>query len=234
MDLVKYIMQSYKTPNKAVLKGLGASDELINYLMETPYNTNFAIAKQMAAKEEEPEVEMITITIDFNGYNYKNKEGGTYTFETPKGEPIEWSEVKTEVEEDINYDFGMGLVGFSTVMDNDSTILEDEDEGFSEDTTVYAFYMAEEGYYNIYIDLNGSDYKGKSYVRFARVADNNFPANLWYSQMHLVILPPEGKEYGGLTTTKDDTSTLINGNTYTVDNDKVFYIYWKDIESTAE
>jgi len=52
MDLIKYIMQSYKTPNKAVLKGLGASDELINYLMETPYNTNFAIAKQLAAQTE--------------------------------------------------------------------------------------------------------------------------------------------------------------------------------------
>ena len=38
---------SYLRPNKQVLKGLGASDDLIAYLMEIPRNTNIVIANQL-------------------------------------------------------------------------------------------------------------------------------------------------------------------------------------------
>ena len=45
MDLNEYIRQSYKRPNRKVLEGLGASEELIKYLMETPGNTNLSVVK---------------------------------------------------------------------------------------------------------------------------------------------------------------------------------------------
>ena len=47
MNLLEYIKMSYLRPNKQVLKGLGASDDLIAYLMEMPRNTNIAIANQL-------------------------------------------------------------------------------------------------------------------------------------------------------------------------------------------
>lgn len=40
MTLLEYIKQSYLRPNKAILQSLGASDELIEYLLKTPHNTN--------------------------------------------------------------------------------------------------------------------------------------------------------------------------------------------------
>lgn len=43
MNLLEYIKMSYLRPNKQVLKELGASDDLIAYLMETPGNTNIVI-----------------------------------------------------------------------------------------------------------------------------------------------------------------------------------------------
>ena len=47
MNLLEYIKMSYLRPNKQVLKGLGASDDLIAYLMEIPRNTNIVIANQL-------------------------------------------------------------------------------------------------------------------------------------------------------------------------------------------
>ena len=47
MNLLEYIKMSYLRPNKQVLKGLGASDDLIAYLMETSGNTNIVIANQL-------------------------------------------------------------------------------------------------------------------------------------------------------------------------------------------
>lgn len=43
MTLIEYIKKSYLRPNRAILKSLGASDELIAYLFETPYNTNINV-----------------------------------------------------------------------------------------------------------------------------------------------------------------------------------------------
>ena len=53
MDLLNYIKQSYERPNKAILKSLGASEELIKYLTESPWNTNFEIVKTLIAKQDE-------------------------------------------------------------------------------------------------------------------------------------------------------------------------------------
>ena len=43
MTLIEYIKKSYLRPNRAILKSLGASDELIAYLFNTPYNTNINV-----------------------------------------------------------------------------------------------------------------------------------------------------------------------------------------------
>lgn len=49
MDLNEYIRKNYKAPNKEVLKTLGASDELISYLMETPWNTNLEVVNAISS-----------------------------------------------------------------------------------------------------------------------------------------------------------------------------------------
>ena len=43
MNLLEYIKMSYLRPNKAVLQGLGASNDLIEYLLETPNNMNINV-----------------------------------------------------------------------------------------------------------------------------------------------------------------------------------------------
>ena len=43
LDLNEYIKQSYERPNRKILEGLGASEDLIEYLLETPGNTNWNV-----------------------------------------------------------------------------------------------------------------------------------------------------------------------------------------------
>lgn len=52
LDLNEYIKQSYEHPNRKVLEGLGASEDLIEYLMETPGNTNIVIANQLIGETD--------------------------------------------------------------------------------------------------------------------------------------------------------------------------------------
>ena len=47
MELLEYIKKNYKTPNVAVLRTLGASEELIEYLTNTPWNTNMKIVESL-------------------------------------------------------------------------------------------------------------------------------------------------------------------------------------------
>ena len=47
MELLDYIRKNYKTPNIAVLKTLGATDELIKYLVNTPNNTNIKVVESL-------------------------------------------------------------------------------------------------------------------------------------------------------------------------------------------
>ena len=47
MELLDYIRKNYKTPNIAVLKTLGATDELVKYLINTPNNTNMKIVESL-------------------------------------------------------------------------------------------------------------------------------------------------------------------------------------------
>lgn len=47
MELLEYIKKNYKTPNVAVLRTLGASEELIEYLINTPWNTNMKIVESL-------------------------------------------------------------------------------------------------------------------------------------------------------------------------------------------
>jgi len=43
MELEDYIKQSYLRPNKTILEDLGADEELIDYLTNTPNNTNINV-----------------------------------------------------------------------------------------------------------------------------------------------------------------------------------------------
>lgn len=47
LDLEGYIKQSYERPNKAILEGLGANEQLIEYLMETPGNMNWQVVESI-------------------------------------------------------------------------------------------------------------------------------------------------------------------------------------------
>ena len=61
LDLNEYIKMSYKRPNRKVLEGLGASEDLIEYLMETPGNTNWNVLGSIGESSggDEPEVWLV-------------------------------------------------------------------------------------------------------------------------------------------------------------------------------
>ena len=58
MDLNEYIKMSYKRPNRKVLEGLGASESLIEYLMETPGNTNWNVVDSISENSSDIQVEL--------------------------------------------------------------------------------------------------------------------------------------------------------------------------------
>ena len=72
MNLNDYIKLSAKRPNRAVLQGLGASEELIEYLMETPNNTNWNVVGSLSGSgnNEDSAKRLIvfegTITTEYN------------------------------------------------------------------------------------------------------------------------------------------------------------------------
>lgn len=72
MNLNDYIALSSKRPNRAVLQSLGASEKLIEYLMETPENTNWNILEQLSENEEDATIKKLSMTLlaesDFDSY----------------------------------------------------------------------------------------------------------------------------------------------------------------------
>ncbi len=69
MDLNEYIKMSYERPNRKVLEGLGASEGLIEYLMETPGNTNWNVVDSIinSGGGGEPEVWLVGDTYEDYG-----------------------------------------------------------------------------------------------------------------------------------------------------------------------
>lgn len=55
MELLEYIKKNYKTPNVAVLRTLGASEELIEYLCKTPWNTNIKVVEGLIDTKKDEE-----------------------------------------------------------------------------------------------------------------------------------------------------------------------------------
>lgn len=53
LDLNEYIKMSYERPNRKVLEGLSASEGLIEYLMETPGNTNWNVINSIRAGDDD-------------------------------------------------------------------------------------------------------------------------------------------------------------------------------------
>jgi hypothetical protein len=51
MKLLDYIRKNYKTPNVAVLRALGANEELIEYLCKTPWNTNMKVVESLIGED---------------------------------------------------------------------------------------------------------------------------------------------------------------------------------------
>jgi len=72
MDLNEYIRQSYKRPNRKVLETLGASEDLIEYLMETPGNTNWNVLKKLNNINDDDDWTIIRLnTIEVEEGNYQ-------------------------------------------------------------------------------------------------------------------------------------------------------------------
>ena len=65
MSLLEYVKRNYNNPNKKVLQSLNASDELINYLFTTTWNTNFNVVTQLIDEESK---DLKLITQGYNGY----------------------------------------------------------------------------------------------------------------------------------------------------------------------
>lgn len=63
MELLDYIRKNYKTPNIAVLKTLGATDELIKYLTNTPNNTNMKIVESLISGDSDEGNGIKSITV---------------------------------------------------------------------------------------------------------------------------------------------------------------------------
>ena len=66
MNLQEYIKKSFRTPNIGVLKGLGASDTLIEYLTTTPWNTNMRVVMGMLEDVDPEPTPEPSDTFDFN------------------------------------------------------------------------------------------------------------------------------------------------------------------------
>ena len=63
-DIINYIKRNYKTPNIAILQTLGATDELIKYLINTPNNTNIKTVESLInGSESEKSIGIKSITI---------------------------------------------------------------------------------------------------------------------------------------------------------------------------
>lgn len=85
--------------------------------------------------------------------------------------------------------------------------------------------------YNVTIDLNGGTYEGEtSIIESCDEGTTGYDLN---QNMINNILPeetfvaPEGKEFGGLTTVKDDSATIIDSS-FIVEEDKALYVLWVD------
>lgn len=70
MNLNDYIALSSERPNRAVLQGLGASEELIEYLMETPNNTNWNMVGSLNQKENKERTLIFERLIEFHDSGY--------------------------------------------------------------------------------------------------------------------------------------------------------------------
>ena len=135
MNLLEYIKMSYLRPNKQVLKGLGASDDLIAYLMETPGNTNIVIANQLIGSNETDEDLVIF--------------DSTATFE-PYFDGIYSASINTS----FTFTDSADAPPFLIVEANEETIVLPKTE------SVYAWYGEGESFenypYSLYIDNDGS------------------------------------------------------------------------------
>lgn len=135
MNLLEYIKMSYLRPNKRVLKGLGASDDLIAYLMETPGNTNIVIANQLIDSNETTDDSII-----FDGMAiFEPYFDGIYS---------------TSINTSFTFTDSADAPSFLIVEANGETIVLPKTE------SVYAWYGEGESFenypYSLYIDNDGS------------------------------------------------------------------------------
>ena len=247
MNLLEYVKMSYLRPNRAVLKGLGANDKLIEYLMKTPENTNIAIVKQLIAENEvdpEPEPESKSMT------------------------SIEVTHLPTKT----NYAVGdqldlTGMVVTAYFDDGSSEILTENIQSYpvdgatltSSNTVVRVYYFELEDYITLAIDrtiklnVNGATTQAGYYGKYnddvanGYIDPNNYVINYWYNSNNIVLLgseyfaygpdylevivPPANKYFNGYTTLRDDVSTLEKNVFIPLKNgDKEYYLLWGDNE----
>lgn len=134
MDLLEYIKMSYLRPNRAVLQGLGASNDLIEYLLETPNNMNINVIHSLTGQSSggvvlydgllgrtryDSKNNIGTIMVQTNTIPqtlYNIKEGTTFKIEVD-GESYDFTIAQLVKAED-------GLFAASFIVDDDISTIE--------------------------------------------------------------------------------------------------------------
>lgn len=99
MSLLEYIKKNFATPNVEILRNLGASEALIDYLVYTPNNTNLNIVPQLI--DEKQETGLIAKTfenayITYNADGTIEKDGDIISF-------VKYEDIKEIIENHENY-----------------------------------------------------------------------------------------------------------------------------------
>jgi len=178
-------------------------------------STNETILK--VVNEGEEPTEKVTITFDVTGL-----EEGDEPLVTVGEEVITTLPAELEEDKDTELPYSIICTGYNTV---EGTLVFDKNKEITIELE------KEIQVYNVTIDLNGGTYEGEtSIVESSDEGTTSYDLN---QNMINNILPddnfvgPEGKEFGGLTTVKDDNTTIID-NSFLVEEDITLYVLWVD------
>lgn len=121
-----------------------------------------------------------------------------------------------------------------TTQEDDTSTMLLPDFRLDQDITVYPFWIEELTTYNVTFDFNGGELNGESSWT-EDVQEGDWETTTFFENNILSdenFIAPEGKQFVGLTTVVDDSSTLVE-DPYTVSGDVTLYAYWETIMCTV-
>ena len=212
LDLNEYIKMSYERPNRKVLEGLGASEGLIEYLMETPGNTNWNIVEAISENSSDIQVEL-PYTFHFTAQEVET--GGETTTEYRCNEVKTWNDI-------------FSLSGNGTIVKATFTNITEKEDEYVEDNCEYMTYKKDEnlGSYSgaaawnwKVINKNGFHSIEVNYMPEILVNDLIFKREteitLELQEGYIITLIPSQSEEAQFV--EDYCIFIKKGNTYTID-----------------